>query len=673
MSPSSYIRVLVASALTVGAMVAGSITGMASATPVSIDGRVDTAFAANLGTALSDTVNVIATQPDGKILVGGFFNLNGGAPAEFARLNADGTPDAAFNSNLGTGFSAGSVRAIAVESSGAILVGGLFLDFNGTVVNHLVRLNSDGTLDTAFMSNLGTGFNGGSVRGIVVQPAEAPLVGHIVLAGYFVDINGFASAGLARVDDNGVPDTLFSQTIGTGLDGFVDTVVADPSTGDLLVGGQFTHMNGIVDAGIARFSPEGDPNATFAANLGSGLVDGLNPGSVNGIVVQQSGRIVIGGFFATLDGSPAGHLARLEATGVADPSFTANLGTGFDTDVRAIAERTSDHSLIVGGTFNTLDGVAAAQIAHVSTNGVPDRVFSTNMGTGPSAPFPPAEVYGVAVQADGGSLIGGYFDHVDGQPTPYLVRLYYSDTVAPVITMTQPTGVFASTPSVPIAWTASDAGGSGLAATCVKYAFKKAAQAGSSHNASGPCTTASATTYTPLTAPRTAAYCVLHGAAALGCSSNLVPVLGDRVCFQAVAADNSGNQTSATPRCTNLPFDERSLLRSRSTDWSRTVASGWIGSTASATTIRGATLSTTSSMTVRQLGVIALSCATCGSVDVYVNNVVVKHLSLVTTGAAERKLFTFTRYTANKVGVVKIVVTSSGKQVKIDAVGIASA
>src|SRR5436853_4952315 len=75
------------------------------------------------------TVRVVVVQPDGKILIGGDFTTlspNGGVAVtrnRIARLNPDGTLDAAFNPNAN-----GTVFAIAVQADGRIVAGG---GFNG--------------------------------------------------------------------------------------------------------------------------------------------------------------------------------------------------------------------------------------------------------------------------------------------------------------------------------------------------------------------------------------------------------------------------------------------------------------------------------------------------------------------------------------------------------------
>ena len=100
----------------------------------------------------TSTVRAIAVQADGKILVGGFFttlSLDGPAAITrkyIARLNPDGRVDSSFDPTASH-----AVRAIAVQSDGRILVGGSFTSLapNGSAIkrNYIARLNADGTVD----------------------------------------------------------------------------------------------------------------------------------------------------------------------------------------------------------------------------------------------------------------------------------------------------------------------------------------------------------------------------------------------------------------------------------------------------------------------------------------------------------------------------------------------
>src|SRR5947207_12290137 len=100
------------------------------------NGTVDATFAP--GTGANGAVNAVALQSDGKVLIGGdFTSVNGVALFHIARLNTNGTVDGTFNPGAGAN---GSVNAIAVTSTGSILIGGVFTSVNGTAASHLARL-----------------------------------------------------------------------------------------------------------------------------------------------------------------------------------------------------------------------------------------------------------------------------------------------------------------------------------------------------------------------------------------------------------------------------------------------------------------------------------------------------------------------------------------------------
>ena len=99
-----------------------------------------------------------SVQPDGKILIGGDFTTlapNGRLPVTrnyVARLNTDGTVDPTFNPSANS-----SIQAIALQPDGKIILGG---DFNalapngGASINRgsIARFNADGTFDADLRS-----------------------------------------------------------------------------------------------------------------------------------------------------------------------------------------------------------------------------------------------------------------------------------------------------------------------------------------------------------------------------------------------------------------------------------------------------------------------------------------------------------------------------------------
>ena len=106
-----------------------------------------------------------------------------------AGLNDDGTPDTTFNAG-GSGANA-TVYALAVYpadslNAGKILIGGDFTAVNGdTNLNHIARLNPDGSVDPTF-NNSGTGAND-SVHAITIQSD-----GGILIGGLFTNVNSAA-------------------------------------------------------------------------------------------------------------------------------------------------------------------------------------------------------------------------------------------------------------------------------------------------------------------------------------------------------------------------------------------------------------------------------------------------------------------------------------------------
>jgi uncharacterized protein YjbI with pentapeptide repeats len=149
--------------------------------------------------------------------------------------------------------------------------------------------------------------------------------------------------------------------------------------------------------------------------------------------------------------------------------------------------------------------------------------------------------------------------------------------------------------------------------------------------------------------------------------ADYVPVRpGYHYCVTAEAVDVAGNASRGLTRaCTTMPFDDDALLAAGA--WSRdpSAAGPWYRSSRSTATARGASLTTRSRLSVRQVGVVARTCARCGVVDVYVGATRVGRISLVsprTTYRAQRVI----QLQRPLTGKVRLVVASSGRQVAID-------
>jgi uncharacterized delta-60 repeat protein len=317
------------------------------------DGTEDTGFYTNLGTGFDDLVRSISIQSDGKILIGGAFtDFDGSTRNRLVRLNSDGTEDTGFYTNLGTGFDA-TIWSISIQSDGKILVGGEFEDFDGNTRNRLVRLNSDGTEDTGFYTNLGTGFNN-PVLSIKVQ-----LNTKILVCGSFNGFDANVRNYLVRLNSDGTEDTGFYTNLGTGFDIPVYSLEIQPD-GLILVGGDFNDFDGNVRNYLVRLNSDGTEDTGFYANLGDGFDN-----RVWSIKVQLDAKILVGGGFTDLDGNTRNRLVRLNSDGTEDTGFYNNLGLGFNNDIYSL-ELQSDEKILVGGGFTAFDGNTRNRLVRLS-------------------------------------------------------------------------------------------------------------------------------------------------------------------------------------------------------------------------------------------------------------------------------------------------------------------
>ena len=175
------------------------------------DGSIDDTF--NIGTGFNNVISyasLIDTQTDGKIIVGGAFtSYNGTARNRIVRLNTDGSIDNSFT--IGTGFN-GGVTHLKVLPNDKILVCGFFASYNGVVRSALVRLNANGTLDTTFNSG-NVGFNTGSP---IVYRVAVDRYGRIYVSGTFITYNNTFVYRIMRLNSDGTLDTSFNSGTGFG-------------------------------------------------------------------------------------------------------------------------------------------------------------------------------------------------------------------------------------------------------------------------------------------------------------------------------------------------------------------------------------------------------------------------------------------------------------------------
>ncbi|RKX35169.1 MAG: hypothetical protein DRP71_04655 [Verrucomicrobia bacterium] len=368
-------------------------------------GALDEEFSAQAG----GPVFAIKEQVDGKYVIGGsFFSVaatgSGSddliARHNIARFNADGSVDD-FDPSANS-----AVNSIDIESDGRILIGGSFTGLapNGqsfrTPRNRLARVNADGSLDT--------GFNPNADNSVFAVLGRAD--GTIVVGGSFHFLNPqsdiFFGGNFSDVSGAQVRNLARVNADGTPDSSFdprpdrpVDGLALQPD-GRVLVTGGFSLIAGEVRNRIARFERSG------------ALDEGFDPdanGPVRAVAVQPDGKIVIGGEFTQLGGLTQRRMARLNSDGTLDSSY----GTEADGSVVALALQ-PDGMVVVAGAFSEIGGTSRPYLARIRPDGTVDGSFS---------PIPNGEVHAVALQADGRILVGGSFTEIGGQSRAGIARL----------------------------------------------------------------------------------------------------------------------------------------------------------------------------------------------------------------------------------------------------------
>lgn len=261
------------------------------------NGELDT-FGAGAGA--NAAVQGLLLLPGGQILIRGqFFTVHGLPRQGLARLNTDGTLDTTFHTDVD-----GSITSMALDPDGNVLICGVISAVGGQPHKHLVRLNMpEGTVDATFVPALPSSaycFN------VCVQPN-----GHILVAGYLPGPGG-DNRGMVRLMPNGVEEGVgtFHPPVIQGIQ-----VMALQEDGHLIIGGEFYEIAGQVRNGLARLLPNGGLEGldSFANGSGVGSV-----GAVHDLALQRDGKIIVAGDFSEMNGVPCSNIARVLNEGASD-------------------------------------------------------------------------------------------------------------------------------------------------------------------------------------------------------------------------------------------------------------------------------------------------------------------------------------------------------------------
>ncbi len=340
-----------------------------------------------------------------------------------------GSIDLSFDAGLTLPLDAGDVSVNPIEPlpDGRLRVWGNFQAVHGVERNGFAQLKADGTLDLAF------------------TPVTAPPgPGSVQPDGKTF---GYSNNRFVRFNTDGSVDATFSVTYDSAAQ--IGMPVALQSDGKLIVRGNFTALNGVLRSGLARLNPDGSADVSFDPGKGVRLADN-SPANVAAIALQPNGRILIVGNFAIVGGVSRQAIARLNADGSLDESFTAEVGRSdaFVPNAWSLAVQT-DGKVLALGAFPIVSPNGAASIARFNPDGSHDPTFVL---PGPAmivSQFGRNEgsIQTMALGSGDTLYVAGVFNRLSNVPRAGIVRINLGELPQKMITSAfiSDTGEFAMT------------------------------------------------------------------------------------------------------------------------------------------------------------------------------------------------------------------------------------
>ena len=361
----------------------------------------------------------IAIQSNGRIVIAGYvYDSDGFYNAAIARYLQNGTLDNSFNT---TGYfnlfldDNSETDAVAIQSDGKIVAAGHALNSSLDVDFLVIRLKSDGSLDSTFGTNgiTITDFDGYNDYGYEIAIQSN---GKILVSGssYDGDYDEFA---IARYNADGSLDSSFSadgwlmEIVGSG-NSEVFGLAVEP--GGKIYAGGYCENGTDSDFGLIRLNNDGTMDNTFNST-GEVVtdIDGYNE-CLNALVLQTDGKIVTGGF-ANNDSDDDFALVRYNTDGTLDDTFdgdgiqTTDLFFSSDEDVFSVKLQ-QDGKIIASGTAydNTQYYFA---LARYNTDGSLDTDFSGDGLVTTDINGSDDEIYASEIQTDGKIVVAGATDN----------------------------------------------------------------------------------------------------------------------------------------------------------------------------------------------------------------------------------------------------------------------
>ena len=320
--------------------------------------------------------------------------------------------DPSFNPTAGDLFNspASSFFTSVVQDSGKIVVGGALGTYDGETWGSIVRLNADGTFDETFNLPGVPGDRGYDGTTLLIRKLDD---GKMIAANYFG--GGINAVRILRINSDGSLDGTFDSGAGAvytenwAVSRVNDIVVQDD--GKIIIGGLFDTYDGFPVDGIARINTDGSLDESF--DVGAGFGPQEIGTQVSALGIRSDDKIVAVGNFTSYDGQAAGGIIVLNTDGSVDTSF--GLGGPFNNLPTDILVQDDDKVIVVGNLLSYGDE-ELGRIVRFNTDGSIDESF--NVGTGFDG-----EPITMTPEPGGTILVSGSFSFYDGNVAGGLARL----------------------------------------------------------------------------------------------------------------------------------------------------------------------------------------------------------------------------------------------------------
>ncbi|MBC7446849.1 MAG: T9SS type A sorting domain-containing protein, partial [Hymenobacteraceae bacterium] len=216
-----------------------------------------------------------------------------------------------------------------------------------------------------------------------------------------------------RLQPNGTPDASFTAP---DLDNQVYALLPADG-GGLLIGGNFSTLNGQPALGVARLSATGTPDPTFASPTFQQY------GEVSGLVLQTGDRLVAASNFGTINGQAVRSVVRFTPNGAPDPTF--------QLDPAVTTSPIYERPLVVEPGTDRILLTEYDHVQRLQPNGALDASFDDGAGADNQNSSFSSGLTRSVYQPDGKLLISGDFTRYNGVARTGLVRLTATGAVDP--------------------------------------------------------------------------------------------------------------------------------------------------------------------------------------------------------------------------------------------------